>query len=63
MCLHSAFPAYLCIYTDWISIYNPAWNPIFKAKSSYKQALVKPLKETWPEVYKVLNSQFERHFL
>ncbi|KAF0441225.1 protein-histidine kinase [Gigaspora margarita] len=59
MCLHSAFPAYLCIYPDWISIYNPAWNPIFKAKSSYQQALGKPLKETWPEVYDVLNSQFE----
>ncbi|RIB10547.1 hypothetical protein C2G38_2205778 [Gigaspora rosea] len=57
MCLHSAFPAYLCIYPDWISIYNPAWNPIFKAKSSYQQG--KPLKETWPEVYEVLNSQFE----
>ncbi|RIB16395.1 hypothetical protein C2G38_2038611 [Gigaspora rosea] len=45
MCLHSAFSTYLCICTDWISIYNPA--------------LVKPLKETWLEVYKVLNSQFE----
>ncbi|RIB01421.1 hypothetical protein C2G38_2230914 [Gigaspora rosea] len=45
MCLHSAFLAYLYIYTDWISIYNPT--------------LEKPLKETWPKVYKVLNSQFE----
>ncbi|KAF0441227.1 protein-histidine kinase [Gigaspora margarita] len=59
LCLHSAFPAYLCIYPDWISIYNRAWNPMFKSKSSCQQALGKPLKETWPEVYDVLNSQFE----
>ncbi|KAF0443721.1 protein-histidine kinase [Gigaspora margarita] len=59
LCLHSVFPSYISIYPDWITIYNPAWNPIFKSKSSYQQALGKPLRETWPEVFDVLNSQFE----
>ncbi|KAF0423607.1 protein-histidine kinase [Gigaspora margarita] len=58
MCLHTVFPAFLCIYPDWISVFNPAWNPIFKSKP-YQQALGKPIKETWPEVFDVLNSQFE----
>ncbi|KAF0423609.1 protein-histidine kinase [Gigaspora margarita] len=59
MCLHTVFPSYLCIYPDWISVYNPAWNPIFKSKHSYQQELGKPIRETWPEVCDVLNSQFE----
>ncbi|RIB10549.1 hypothetical protein C2G38_2205784 [Gigaspora rosea] len=60
LCLHSAFPAYLCIYPDWISIYNLAWNPLFKLKSSCQQALGKSFRETWPELYDIFNSQFER---
>ncbi|KAF0441228.1 protein-histidine kinase [Gigaspora margarita] len=59
LCLHSAFPAYLCIYPDWISIYNLAWNPLFKLKSSCQQELGKSFKETWPEIYDLFNSQFE----
>ncbi|RIB13107.1 hypothetical protein C2G38_2198742 [Gigaspora rosea] len=45
MCLHTVFPAYLCIYPDWITIYNPV--------------LGQPIREIWPEVFDVLNSQFE----
>ncbi|KAF0423602.1 protein-histidine kinase [Gigaspora margarita] len=59
LCLHTVFPAFLCIYPDWISIYNPAWKPIFKSKLSYQKALGKSVRENWPEICDILNSQFE----
>ncbi|KAF0510830.1 PAS domain S-box protein [Gigaspora margarita] len=56
--LHSVFPINICVYPNWIYLYNKAWQPILKTK--HPSALGKPVKEVWPEIYEIIDEQLEK---
>ncbi|KAF0527409.1 protein-histidine kinase [Gigaspora margarita] len=57
LCLKSVFPICLFIGSpDWIQLYNKAWIPILLSKPC---ALGKSSKETWAEIYDIINPLFE----
>ncbi|KAG9307824.1 hypothetical protein G9A89_023389 [Geosiphon pyriformis] len=61
LCLHSVFPMVLYCGSDKVLIYNQMWRPILKLK--HPEALGKPAKEVWPEIWDVIGPIFDKVML
>ncbi|KAF0559594.1 protein-histidine kinase [Gigaspora margarita] len=58
LCLQTEFPSIIYTGSDWIQIYNEAWQSILMTKHTYASG--KPFSEIWPEIYEyVVATQFE----
>ncbi len=58
ICLKSRFPMVIWWGQDLVVIYNDAWRPVLGA-TKHPQALGRPGKEVWPEIWDIIGSQLE----